>query len=95
MAGAAPSRFAPDAPEAGSVEAIARFTTDARFVSPWVAYVPASSMVPSPTRHLGHVAGAAGELTHAARIQAYLRELARTSPRVHVEAIGQIGRAHV
>lgn len=89
MAGAAPSRFAPDAPEAGSVEAIARFTTDARFVSPWVAYVPASSMVPSPTRHLGHVAGAAGELTHAGRIQAYLRELARTSPRVHVEAIGR------
>jgi hypothetical protein len=71
------------------VEAIARFTTDPRFLSPWVAYVPASAGVPSPTRYLGRVAGAASELTHAGRIQAYFRELARTSPRVRVQAIGR------
>jgi hypothetical protein len=71
------------------VEAIARFTTDPRFVSPWVAYVPASASVPSPTRHFGHVAGAAGELSHAGRIQGYFRELARVSPRVRVETIGR------
>jgi hypothetical protein len=89
LAGAAPSPFAPDVPEAGSVEAIARFTTDPRFVSPWVSYVPASDRVPSPTRFFGHVAGAAGELTHAGKIQAYFRELARTSPRVRVQLIGR------
>ncbi|HVR71545.1 MAG TPA: M14 family zinc carboxypeptidase [Vicinamibacteria bacterium] len=89
LTGAAPARFAPDTPEAGSLEAIARFTTDPRFVSPWVAYVPASSTVPSPTRYLGHVAGAAGELTHAGRIQGYFRELARASPRVRVQSVGR------
>jgi hypothetical protein len=51
--------------------------------------VPASATVPSPTRYLGRLAGAAGELTHAGRIQAYFRELARTSPRVRVEVIGR------
>ena len=30
----------PDTAEPGSVEAIAQSTTDPRFVSPWVAYVP-------------------------------------------------------
>src|SRR5687767_6821006 len=60
---AAHSPYAPDVAEPGSVEAIAGFTTDPRFVSPWVAYVPDSPAVPSPSRHLGRVAGAAGELT--------------------------------
>ncbi|MFI5184832.1 MAG: M14 family zinc carboxypeptidase, partial [Vicinamibacteria bacterium] len=80
--------YGPDVPEPGSVEAIARFTTEPRFVSPWVAYVPASPNVPSPTRYLGHVVGAAGELTHAAKIQGYMRALAAASPRVHIETIG-------
>ena len=46
----APAPFAPDTPEPGSVEAIAAATTDPRFLSPWVAYVPASATVPSPAR---------------------------------------------
>ena len=41
--------YAPDVPEAGSVEAIAKFTTEKHFGNPWVAYVPASVTVPSPT----------------------------------------------
>ena len=79
----------PDTPEPGSAEAIARFTTEPRFLSPWVAYVPASEKVPSPTKHLGHLVGAPGELTHAGTIQAYMRALAAASPRVHVETIGR------
>ena len=78
----------PDTAEEGSVEAIAEFTTEPRFLSPWVAYVPASDRVPSPTGFLGHVVGAAGELTHSARIVDYVRELAASSPRVHVETLG-------
>ena len=71
------------------MEGIARFTTEPRFLSPWVAYVPASDTVPSPTKRLGHLVGAPGELTHAGAIQAYVRALAAASPRVHVETIGR------
>ena len=73
----------------GSVEAIVKFTTEARFCSPWVAYVPASNTVPSPTQYLGHVAGAEGELTGTAKIYGYFRKLAEASPRVRVQVIGR------
>ncbi len=86
---AAQAAASPDTPEPGSTEAIARCTTEPRFQSPWVAYVPASDKVPSPTKHLGHIAGATGELTHAGTIQSYMRALAAASPRVHVETIGR------
>ncbi len=85
----AADRYAPDKPEPGSVEAIARFVTEARFNNDWVSYVPASSRAISPSRYLGHVVGAAGELSDVAKIQGYFRELARTSRRVRVETIGR------
>ena len=78
-----------DTPEPGSAEAIARFTTNPRFLNAWIASVPESGTVPSPSDFLGHVAGAAGELTRSARIQAYFRALADSSPRVRVETIGR------
>ncbi|MGH7130108.1 MAG: M14 family zinc carboxypeptidase, partial [Planctomycetaceae bacterium] len=79
---------APDSAEPGSIAAIAEFTTEPRFLSPWVAYVPAADEVPSPQRYLGHVIGAPGELTHSATIVEYVRAIAAASPRVHVETIG-------
>ncbi|MGA2362611.1 MAG: M14 family zinc carboxypeptidase [Candidatus Aminicenantales bacterium] len=81
--------YAPDTPEPGSVEAIAKLTTEARFGNPWVAYVPASDTVPSPTKYLGHVIGAAGELSNTAKIYGYFRKLAEASPRVRVQTIGR------
>jgi hypothetical protein len=81
--------YEPDTPEPGSVEAIQRFTTDPKFVNPWVAYVPASTNVPSPSSYLGHIVGAASELSHTAKIYGYLRELAKASDRVEVEVIGK------
>ncbi|MFY9550565.1 MAG: M14 family zinc carboxypeptidase, partial [Thermoanaerobaculia bacterium] len=81
--------YAPDVPETGSVEAIAKDTTDPKFTNPWVAYVPASSSVTSPTKYLGHVAGKAGELSRTEKVYGYFRELARTSPRVRVETLGK------
>ena len=42
----------PDTPEAGSVEEIARATTETRFLSPWVSYLPASATVVSPRAFL-------------------------------------------
>ncbi|MBI3931811.1 MAG: peptidase [Acidobacteria bacterium] len=77
-----------DAPEPGSVAAIARDTTDPRFVSPWVADVPESATVPSPSDHLGRVAGASGHLSTTAEVHGYFRALAAASPRVRVERIG-------
>lgn len=82
------SAFSPDTPETGSVETIARFTTDPRFVSPWVAYLPESATVPSPADYLGYLPGAPGKLSDSATIYGYLRELARASERVMVEALG-------
>ena len=81
--------YAPDRPEPGSVEAIARFTTDPQFVSPWVAYVPEADGVPSPSDYLGRIMGAAGELTRVEEISGYLEALAEASPRVFLETIGR------
>jgi hypothetical protein len=82
-------RFAPDRPEPGSVEAIARETTDPRFISPWVSYLPEVDGVPSLTDYLGRIVGAGGELTRLEEIYGYLRLLAEASPRVHLEQIGR------
>jgi hypothetical protein len=81
--------YAPDVPEPGSVEAIARDTTEPRYSSPWVAYVPESGTVPSPSDYLGHIAGAAGELANTTQIYGYLHELDQKSERVKVEVIGK------
>jgi len=88
-ASAAKNPYAPDTAEPGSVEAIAKFTTEARFGNPWVAYLPDSATVPSPAEFLGHIVGAAGELSSTAKIYGYFRKLAETSPRVRVETIGR------
>jgi len=80
---------APDKPEPGSQAAIAEATTEERFVSPWVSYVPEHPTVPSPTDHLGHIVGAPGELSNTETIYAYYRTLAETSDRVRVEIIGR------
>ena len=81
--------YAPDTAEPGSVEAIAKFTTEPRFGNAWVAYLPDSAMVPSPAEFLGHAVGAAGELSNTTQIYGYFRKLAETSPRVRVETIGR------
>jgi hypothetical protein len=79
----------PDRPEPGSTEAIAAATSDPRFLSPWVAYVPDSATVPSPRDFLGRIAGQPGELASTAQAHAYLRKLAAASPRVRVFTIGR------
>ena len=76
-------------PEPGARDAIAAATTEPRFLSPWVADVPDSPTVPSPSKFLGHVAGAPGELTRTEKIYAYFRALAAATPRVRVETIGK------
>ena len=78
----------PDTPEPGSVDAIARATTDPHFVSPLVSYVPQSSAVPSPEKFFGRIMGAPGELVGTEKAYAYARALATASPRAKVFTIG-------
>jgi hypothetical protein len=78
----------PDIPEPGSVEAIASATTDSRYVSPWISYIPQSGTVPSPEKFLGRIMGAPGELVGTEKAYAYARALAAASPRVRVFTIG-------
>ena len=78
----------PDIAEPGSVEAIAKATTDPHFASPWVSYIPQSDRVPSPEKFLGRIMGAPGELLGSEKSYSYARALAAASPRVRVFTIG-------
>ena len=80
---------APDTPEPGSVEDIAKATTAPQFMSPWVSYLPASSSVPSPRAFLKRIPGAPGELVDSATAYGYARALADASPRVELFTIGR------
>ena len=79
----------PDTPEPGTSEAIRAATTEARFLSPWVAFVPESASVPSPSDYLGRIAGAPGELANTAQAHGYFRKLAEASPRARALTIGR------
>src|SRR5204863_10064787 len=70
---------APDTPEPGSVEEIAQATTETRFLSPWVAYLPASATVVSPRAYLHRIPGAAGVLVTLLIAYAYCRALVKGS----------------
>ncbi len=85
----AQSNVGPDVAEAGSIEEIAKATTEARFMSPWVSYLPASPTVPSPRAFLHRIAGAPGELVNVATTDAYCKALAASSPRVRMFTIGR------
>lgn len=85
----AQSATAPDTAETGSVEEIAKATTEPQFLSPWVSYLPASRSVPSPRAFYGRIMGAPGELVDSGKAYAYCRALAAASPRVRVFTIGK------
>jgi hypothetical protein len=80
---------APDTAEPGSIEEIARATTETRFSSPWVSYLPASSTVVSPRAFWHRIPGAPGELVDSAAAYGYCRALAASSPRVRLFTIGR------
>src|SRR5258708_4616871 len=79
----------PDTSEPNSADEISKATTESRFLSPWVSYVPASSTVPSPRAFFGRIMGAPGEWVDSAKAYAYCRALAAASPRVRVFTIGK------
>jgi hypothetical protein len=67
---------------------IREYTTEPYFSSPLVDYLPASKTVPTPEAVLGNVAGAPKILPYAEQVYAYMRMLAKASPRVRVYTIG-------
>ncbi len=67
---------------------IKQYTTDPRFSSPLVDYLPASPTVPTPMKSLGVIAGAPDVLPYAEDTYKYFRLLAASTPRVKVVTIG-------
>src|SRR5215475_1533442 len=89
LAHPAENPFAPDSAEPGSVEKIRQATTDAKYLPASVSYVPDSRTVSSPEKSLGHIAGAAGELSDTATVIRYFRALDAASDRVSVISLGK------
>ena len=67
---------------------IRKYTTDPKFSSRLVDYLPASPTVPTPAKVLGDVAGAPDMLPYAEDVYKYFRQLESASPRVKVFSIG-------
>jgi hypothetical protein len=67
---------------------IHEYTTESFFLSPLVDYLPASATVPTPRAVLGDIAGARNNLPYSKDVYAYMRLLAKASPRVRVYSIG-------
>ena len=75
--------------DAGYTKKIHEYTTESFFLSPLVDYLPASSTVPTPKAVLGDIAGARNNLPYSKEVYAYMRLLAKASPRVRVYSIGK------
>jgi len=67
---------------------IREYTTEPFFLSSLVDYLPASATVPTPKAVLGDIAGARNNLPYSKEVYAYMRMLAKASPRVKVFSIG-------
>jgi hypothetical protein len=67
---------------------IREYTTEPFFLSPLVDYLPASPTVPTPRAVLGDIAGARDNLPYSKDVYAYMRLLAKSTPRVRVYSIG-------
>ena len=68
---------------------IHRFTTEPRYITPMVSFIPQDARVPSPRDVLGHIAGAEGLLTRFEDTVRYFEELAKASPRVTLLEMGR------
>ncbi len=67
---------------------IHQFTTEPRYISPMVSFVPDDPVVPSPRDVLGYIAGAEGILTRPEDTIRYFQALADASPNVDLIQTG-------
>ncbi|MGO8817908.1 MAG: M14 family zinc carboxypeptidase [Terriglobia bacterium] len=68
---------------------IREYTTEPFFLTNLVDHLPASAIVPSPEKILGHIIGAPDVLTYSKDIYHYYDELAKATPRVKVFRVGK------
>ena len=68
---------------------IRQYTTESFFSTELVDHLPSSTCVPSPEKFLHHIVGAPNVLDHVAEINAYMRLLEKSTPRVKVFSIGK------
>lgn len=73
----------------GYTKRIREYTTESFFSTDLVNHLPASSIVPTPEKILGHIIGAPDVLTYSKDIYRYYDELAKASPRVKVFRVGK------
>ena len=73
--------------ETGTAD-IHKFTTDPKYITPMVSYIPEHPTVPSPRDILGHIVGADGFLTRVDAEYAYFGTLAAALPRVINQELG-------
>ena len=86
--GIKPGRDPQQAIDSAYTAKIREYTTEPFFSSPLVDYLPASRTVPTPMAELGDIAGARNNLPYSSQVYAYMRSLAKASPRVRVWTIG-------
>jgi hypothetical protein len=89
LAAARPGRDPGQAVDDEYTRKIREYTTEPFFLSPLVDYLPASKTVPTPKAILGDIAGAPTKLPDSKEVYAYMRLLAKSSPRVRVYSIGK------
>jgi len=85
------SLSAQDRRDEEATKMIREYTTDQRFLTPLVDYLPASDTVPSPLKVLGYISGTPGKQTYYDDILRYYETLAGASDRV---AVYDIGKSH-
>ncbi|HZI41473.1 MAG TPA: M14 family zinc carboxypeptidase, partial [Gemmatimonadaceae bacterium] len=89
LATARPGRDPGQAIDEDYTRKIREYTTEPFFLSPLVDYLPASKTVPTPKAVLGDIAGAPTKLPDSKEVYAYMRLLAKSTPRVRVYSIGK------
>ena len=86
---ARPGRDPKQAVDSAYTAKIRQYTTETFFNSPLTDYLPASKSVPTPMATLGDIAGAPTKLPYSTEVYAYMRLLAKSTPRVRVYSIGK------
>lgn len=73
---------------------IHKYTTDLKYLTPIVGYMPKDKKVPSPREVLGYSIGTEGKLTLPADEIRYFEALAKASPRVLLLEMGKTEEGH-
>ena len=88
LAAAKPGRNPSQPIDSSYTKKIREYTTEPFFNTVLTDYLPASKSVPTPMATLGDIAGAPTKLPNSTEVYAYMRLLAKSSPRVRVFSIG-------